>query len=243
VAAVAENTDLLSGSQDDEAIEQALADRLLALDLPDGAKPVLEKLMNQATSATAKARFGVSVATLNAREGDNAGAISALDASEGPDLPADLIEQRLILRAVTVAGLGDSAGAAAMLASTRTIQATQTRAQILENASDWTAAEQAWSDCAALTVSGTGTLDEAQTRTILHLATVTARGGDEGKLARLRDQFGPRIAASPLGDMFSLLTAEPIRTTADIERSQHEVNLAASLPAGLKAVKPGEVTH
>jgi tetratricopeptide (TPR) repeat protein len=152
VAAVAENTDLLSGSQDDEAIEQALADRLLALDLPDRAKPVLEKLMNQATSATAKARFGVSVATLNAREGDNAGAISALDASEGPDLPADLIEQRLILRAVTVAGLGDSAGAAAMLASTRTIQATQTRAQILENASDWTAAEQAWSDCAALTV-------------------------------------------------------------------------------------------
>jgi hypothetical protein len=36
--------------------------------------------------------------------------------------------------------------------------------------------------------------------------------------------------------MFRLLTAEPISTTADIVRSQREVSMAASLPAGLKAV-------
>jgi hypothetical protein len=43
--------------------------------------------------------------------------------------------------------------------------------------------------------------------------------------------------------MFRLLTAEPIRTTADIKRSQQEVNLAASLPADLKALQAGAAAH
>lgn len=37
--------------------------------------------------------------------------------------------------------------------------------------------------------------------------------------------------------------ADPTRTTADFERSQPEVNLAASLQADLKALKPGDVTQ
>ena len=112
VAMLEENTDLVRDSSDNEAVEQPLADRLLALDLPGRAKPVFEKLMNQAKSPVAKARFGASLATLDSREGDDAGAISALDASQGSDLPSDLSEQRLILRAGSIARQGDSAGAA-----------------------------------------------------------------------------------------------------------------------------------
>ena len=41
-----------------------------------------------------------------------------------------------------------------MLASTRTARATEARAQILEQASDWAGAEQAWSDCAAADAAG-----------------------------------------------------------------------------------------
>jgi hypothetical protein len=43
--------------------------------------------------------------------------------------------------------------------------------------------------------------------------------------------------------MFHLLTAEPVRTTADIARSQKETNLAASLPAGLKALQGDSATR
>lgn len=43
--------------------------------------------------------------------------------------------------------------------------------------------------------------------------------------------------------MFRLLIAEPIKTTADITRSQREVSLAASLPAGLKALQSGPLTR
>lgn len=243
VAMLEENTDLVRDSSDNEAVEQPLADRLLALDLPGRAKPVFEKLMNQAKSPVAKARFGASLATLNSREGDDAGAISALDASQGSDLPSDLSEQRLILRAGSIARQGDSAGAARMLAPTRTARATEARAQILETASDWAGAEQAWSDCVEITLPDTGMLDEPQTRTMLRLATAAARAGHDARLGMLRDTYGTRIGAGPLGDMFRLLTAEPIRTSTDIERSQREMSLAASLPADLKALQAGGATR
>ena len=52
--------------------------------------------MKSAASATGKARFGTTLATLEAREKDDAGAIAALDASEGRDLPPELIEKRAL---------------------------------------------------------------------------------------------------------------------------------------------------
>jgi hypothetical protein len=123
-----------------------------------------------------------------------------------------------------------------MLAPLHTSRATEARAQILEDASDWTAAQQAWSDCAALALPESGTLDDAQTRIVLRLATATARAGDDAGLAALRAKYGDRIGAGPFGDMFRLLTVEPIRTAADIKRSKQELNLVASLPVGLKAL-------
>jgi tetratricopeptide (TPR) repeat protein len=243
VAMVEENTDLVPDSGEDEVVEQSLADRLLALDLPDRAKPVLEKLTKQAKFPAAKARFGASLAALDARDGDDKGVLKALDASQGADLPPDLGEQRLILRAESVARQGDAAGAAAMLAPMKTAKVMEARAQILETASDWPGAEQAWSDCVAATLPDSSMLDETQTRTVLRLATATARADDTARLSSLRETYGRRIGAGPLGDMFRLLTAEPISTTADIGRSQREMSLAASLPAGLKAIGADAATR
>ena len=237
IAAVEENADLLSDSSN-QGVDAPLAERLLALDLPDRAKPVLTKLVKQAQSAVAKARYGVTLATLEAHEGDDAGTIAVLDASEAPGLPRDLTEQRLILRAETIAHRGDPAAGAALLAAVATAPATRARAQILENAGDWTAAEQAWADDVALVLPADGVLDESQARIVLRLTTATARAGDETGLAALRGRFGTRMGAGPLADMFRLLTAEPVRTSADIKRSQTEMNLAASIPADLKALQP-----
>jgi hypothetical protein len=243
VAMVEENTDLVPDSGEDQVVEQSLADRLLALDLPDRAKPVLEKLTKQAKFPAAKARFGASLAALDARDGDDKGVLKALDASEGADLAPEVVEQRLILRAGSVARLGDPTGAAAMLAPMKTARVMEARAQILETASDWPGAEQAWSDCVAATLPDSGMLDGTQTRTVLRLATATARADDKARLASLRETYGPRIGPGPLGDMFRLLTAEPISTTADIGRSQREMSLAPSLPAGLRAVGADATTR
>ena len=238
VSMVDENTDLIAASgDDDEPIEQSLADRLVALDLPNRAKPALEKLLRAGKSDLAKARFGVSLAMLESREGHDAAVLAVLNATEGHDLPPDLVEQRAILLGGSVARLGDPAAAAALLASLRTGRTTEARARILEGAADWSGAAQAWADCVALTVPDSGPLDEAGARIVLRLATATARAGGDAGLAGLRAKFDGRIGTGPLGDMFRLLTAEPIRTTADIGRSQRETSLAASAPNGLKALQ------
>jgi hypothetical protein len=237
VSLVDENADLIAGPDDEEAIAQTLADRLLDLDLPDRARPLLEKLMRSAASDVARARLGAALATLASREKDDTGALAMLDASEGSGFPADLVEQRAVLRATAMARHGDPQGAVAVLAAVRTGPAAAARGQILENANDWAAAAQAWSDCASLTVPASGPLDAPGTQTILRLTTATARANDDAGLAALRGKYADRIGAGPLGDMFRLLTAEPIRTSTDIGRSKRETNLAQSLPAGLKAMQ------
>ncbi len=164
VATLEENADLIPGTGDDEAIAQPLAERLLSLDLPGRAKPVLEK-RKQAKSPVAKAGLAPALATLDSREGDDGGAISVLDTSQSPDLPPELTEQRLIIRAGAVARKGDPAAGAALLAATHTPPTMEARAQILEAASDWPAAAQAWADCDGADVARTAhALDEAQTR-------------------------------------------------------------------------------
>ena len=115
VSTIDENADLMPADGGDPALEEQLADQLLALDLPGRARPVLQKLIKSAASVAGKARFGTTLATLEAREKDDAGAIAALDASEGHDLPSELIERRALLRANAVAHRGDPAAAAAIL--------------------------------------------------------------------------------------------------------------------------------
>nr|WP_294528538.1 hypothetical protein [uncultured Rhodopila sp.] len=243
VAMLDENADLIAGPDDEDAIAQPLADRLVALDLPGRAKPLLEKLMRSATTEAGKARLGASLARLLSREQDDAGALAALDASEASGLAADLAEQRAILRANAMARRGDAAAGAAVLAALKTAPAAAARAQILETADDWPGAARAWTEYAELTVPQSGPVDEAGARTILRLATVTSRGGDEPALAALRAKYADRIGAGALGDMVRLLTAEPVRTTKDIVRAKQETHLADSLPAGLKALQAGPVAR
>lgn len=243
VAMVDENADLMPRPGDETAVDQPLAERLVALDLPDRALPVLTKLMKATRPGLAKARFGASAATLLAREGSDAAALAMLDESEADDPPADLAEQRALVRAGAMAHAGDRAGGLALLERTATAAAAAARAEILEEAKDWPAAERAWADCVALTVAVAGPLDAVQTRTVLRLATVAARAGDDAGLALLRQKYTDRVAAGSVGDMFHLLTAEPVRETADIQRAGQELNLAASLPAGLKALQGNAVTR
>lgn len=236
VAAIDENADLMSAKGGDPLLEEQLADRLLALDLPERARPVLDKLMKTAASPAGKARFGATLAALDAQEKDDVGALAALDASEGSDLPAALAEKRLLLRANIMARAGDTAGATTALATLSSPAAIEARATILEQAQDWSGAEKAWSDYASTILPDAGPLDDRQATTLLRLTTAAARAGDEATLASLQGRFGGRLANGALADMFRLLTTEPVRGTGDLKRVRQEVSLAQSLPASLKAL-------
>ncbi len=238
VALVEENADLLPTGQDGEALQARLADRLLALDLPRRAGPVLEKLMRTSNAPAARAGFGARLAAMRLRENDPAEALAALDASAAPDLPDELARHRTLLAAEANARRGDTERALAALNGQDNAAADEARATILEHANDWPAAQKALAAYVARIVPPTGKLNDVQRRALLRLATAAARAGDDAALAVLREHEGPRMDTGPLADMFRLLTADPVRSTADLKRSGQEATLAGRLPGQLKALQP-----
>ncbi|HME24962.1 MAG TPA: hypothetical protein VKI44_27145 [Acetobacteraceae bacterium] len=237
VSVVEENADLLPAGPDGEALQAKLADRLVALDLPKRAGPVLERLMLAAKSGIARAGFGARLATLRLHEGDATGALAALGASVADDLPAELVERRTLLLAAADTRRGDAEHALVALGTLNSAAADEARATILERANDWPAAQRALADYAAKTVPAEGRLDDVQRRALLRLATAAARAGDDAALTALRQREGARMETGPLADMFRLLTADQVRSAADLKRSGQEAALAHELPGQLKALQ------
>ncbi|HEX4171228.1 MAG TPA: hypothetical protein VHY82_01970, partial [Acetobacteraceae bacterium] len=239
VSLVEENADLLPAGQDGEALQARLADRLLDLDLPKRAGPVLEKLMLAANSPPGRAGFGARLAELRLREDDPAGALAALDASGAPDIPGELVRSRTLLAAQASARRGDLDQALAALGALDDPAADEARATILERANDWPAAQKALTSYVARTVPSSGKLDDAQRRALLRLATAAARAGDDAALTALRTREAQRMESGPLADMFRLLTADQVRSVTDLKRSGQEAALARALPSQLQALHPG----
>lgn len=237
VALIDENADLLPADGEGEALQSRLADRLLALDLPQRAGPLLEKLMNAAPTGAGRAGFGARLAALRQREGDTQGVLAALTASDAEDLPKELADRRTLLRAAAHARGGDTQRALSELESVNSAASDEARATILERANSWPAAQKALADYAAKTVPSDGALDDAQRRTMLRLATAAALAGDDAALAALREHDAVRMGNGPVADMFRLLTADPVRSVADLKRAGREAALARALPGDLKALQ------
>jgi len=238
VALVDENADLVPNTGQGAAIEEKLADKLVALDLPDRAEPVLAKLMHAAPPGPGRAAIGLRLATLRLHEGDAPGALAALDGTEAPNLPAALAEQRTLLRAGALARSGKVAAAISLLAGLDSDAAAAERADILEHAQDWPGAEQALAALVTRAVPVSGNLTDSARRLVLRLATAAAHAGDAQMLAALRARDDARMGTGPLADMFRLLTTEPIRGIADLPASVREVGLAKTLPSALQAMQP-----
>jgi hypothetical protein len=252
LAALAEeNADLLPDGRAGEPLESRLADRLLALDLPGRAAPLLAKLMAAAPTAAGRAGFGTRLAELRLRESDTSGALAALAASadagatapasvsapQPAPLPTQLVERRTLISAEARSQLGQTSEAVKELLALGTAAADEERATILEQTKDWPGAEHALTDYVAKTVPPTGDLDVAQQRALVRYATAAAQAGDDATLALLRTTDGARIPAGPFGDMFRLLTAAPVHVSADLARAGRETALAHELPKSLDALK------
>lgn len=236
VALVDANADLLPTGRAGEALEATLADRLLALDLPDQAAPVLAKLMRAAPTPAGRAGFGARLAALRLADDDPAGAAQALTNSAADGLPAALAEQRAVLTARVQAAQGQVPAALAALAAIGSAPADRAAATIAERAGDWPGAERALHAYVGRALPAAGRLDPAQQQVLLRLATATVRAGDAAGVAALRaDQ--PRMGTGPLADMFRLLTGPAIRSVADLSRAGTEAALAGRLGSALKAVR------
>jgi hypothetical protein len=239
IALLDENSELMADGPDGEPMRALLAEKLMALDLPKRADPLLTKLLRAAPFGAARAGFGATLATLRLREGDGDGALVALSESNSDDMPDTVRERRALISARVGTKRGDPRGAAAALSGSHTREADEERAAILEQARDWPAARDALAVLVARVVPDTGVLlDAPQLRTVLRLATAAARADDNATLSGLRERLKSRIGTGAQADMFRLLTAEPVRGTGDLARARTEIGLARAITADVDLKKP-----
>ncbi len=237
VALVDENADLMVGTTPDAELQARLADRLVALDLPRRAGPLLEKLVQGSPPGAARAGFGATLARLRLQEGDGDGATAALFASSAEGLPPSLMEQRVLLFGEASRRRGDSTGALAALAQLETPAIEEAKATLYEQARNWPAATAALLSYAGATATMAAMPDEVQARILVRLATAASQAGDSTVLGQLRGHRLSTAGQGPVADLFRLLTAVPVVQSTDLKRSRQEMAMAKTLPAGLRALE------
>jgi hypothetical protein len=161
-----------------------------------------------------------------------------LSESSSADMPDGVRERRSLIRARVEAKRGATASALDALSGSRGQEADEARAAIFEQASDWPGARDALAVLSGRVVPESGMLDGPQLQVVLRLATAATRAGDDATLASLREKLRTRIGTGPQADMFRLLTAEPVRGTADLGRARAEMGLARALTADSNTPRP-----
>ncbi len=233
---IEDNADLIPPGTEGEKLAEMLADRLLALDLPNRAEPVLEKLMAAAPAGAPQADIGARLAEVQLGRGDPAGALAALSASRSADLPHALAVRRTMIYARAVAAQGHTAQAVSALSAVNDSAATALAADLLQKEGNWAGAEAALADLVANTVAPSGALTNADRTMLVRLASAAAQAGDTAKLALLRRDYGGRMGEDSLGSLFRLLTDPPAEGLGDLAEVGRETVIAGRLPRELKAI-------
>lgn len=218
-----------------DSISAMLADKLLALDLPGRAGPLLASLMATTPAGPARAAVGARLAQAQLELAAFPAAEAALNASEASGLPAALLEQRALLRAHARAAQGDLPAAIAGLLALGTSGADDLRATLLTEAADWSGSLAALADLAAKAIPAAGPLSDAMQDIVLRQATSAVQANDKALLAELWRRHGARLAGAR-ADLFHLLAAEPLRSPSDLPRTATELALARLLPARLQTL-------
>ena len=220
---------LLGAAQSEAALAPLLADRMLALDLPEQAEPILRRLLDRAAGGPAEAGLGLRLAGLLADRGDAAGATAILDKSGGGAVDAAVAERRALLRAGLLAHAGQPAAALAALESFNDRPAVEAQAGLREAMHDWPGAEHA-----LLGLADGGTLAaDARQAIVLRAARDATEAGDMAGLRAMRLADTALFAGSASAGLFAVLTGEPVQHVADLPRAGQELAAARAFSASV----------
>ena len=234
VTLVADFADCVPPGADGTAL---LTDKLLALDLPARARPLLQDRLAATPPGPVRAGLGHHLASLQLDDGDAAGAERTLASTTAKDLPERLQAERDLLLAKAKAAQGDLAGATAGLSALATAAADDLRATLLQRAGDWPGSLAALNSLAARLIPATGPVPDSLGELVLRQASAAVQAGDQAGLRELSQRYAGRLTG-PRADLFHLLTAAPVGGVGDLPRAAGEIALARAIPGRLQELTP-----
>ena len=234
LALAEENADLIPLGEAGRTLSGRLADRLIALDLPQRAVPLLTRLLGATQDGTARSELGGKLAAMHLQMGKPEAALAALADTLGVGtLPPALLEQRTLIYAQAAHEVGQHDNAVAVLEALDTEAAVRLQAQLQEAGKNWPGATKALHRLASMTVPTDGTLNDDHAKTLLRLASAAAQIGANDTLGQIRIRDLARLPAGKSTDLIRLITSSPVQKVADLPRAAQEAQNMSAAVKGL----------
>ncbi len=193
------------GDKGDTMISK-LADRLVDVDLLEQAGNLLDEQVEFRLEGEEKARVGNRLSLIRLLERDPEGSIAALDKTELDDLPEDLKQQRLHLRARALAELGQEDQALKLLEPDDSLDALRLKSDILWDLRRWNEVGKLLGKLVPASPPEGRPLSEEESQAIINLAIAQTMAEDNEGLKLLRESYNIAMGEGPQGDTFKLLT-------------------------------------
>ncbi|MBI2254231.1 MAG: hypothetical protein HYU58_06415 [Proteobacteria bacterium] len=198
VALYDEFRELTPSGPDGDKMVTALADRLVKVDLLDGAAKLLETQVAKRLTGLDKAKAGTRLAAIRLLDGKPDLALDAVKNSEVPDIPPDVTAQRRRLQGRALFETGDTLKGMALIRDDNSLDGLWLKADLAWRMREWPAAATALEN---LVAAETQRLQEADPsmRPPADLASdpaaVLTETGDDGAAAAKRDEEFNKVLA------------------------------------------------
>jgi hypothetical protein len=187
-------------------IMQKLADRLVAVDLlPRAQELLLSMLYKPDVSLIDQAKIGARLAIIYLFENKPQDALLTIEATDYPNIPSALKNQRNIIASRALSDMGRSDEALALIEDDYSPQAIIRKFEAYWNAQDWDKASNTIKYLIEEPVAGKP-LSTEQINYILDWATTLKQAGKETVLVRLRNKFAPFFKGTAHQSAFNVLT-------------------------------------
>lgn len=193
------------GEAGDEIIRQ-LAERLISIDLLNRAADLLQHQVEYRLSGLDKARMGTRLASIRLLDSKPEEALKALELSNVPEIPADLMAERRLMQAKALAELNRGEDALRLLAEDDSTNANLLRVDIAWRGQKWDAAALALNKVIGPPPAAGTVLEPDASQLVLNRAVALALAGDGTGLSLMRKDFEGAMKGGPNEDAFRVLT-------------------------------------
>jgi hypothetical protein len=226
-----------SGEAGDEMIRK-LADRLAAIDLLDRAALLLEDQVQYRLKGVEKARVGARLATLYLLNHQPLEALAAIEKTRVDGVSDDLLAQRRHLQARALVDQGRVPDAERLLERDESAEADQLRAEIYWGQGNWIEASKSLQKLVARSGAvANKPLNEEQAHLVLNFATAVTLSGNERGAAKLKQDFGAAMNATPFKDAFNLIATPNATGLIDYKSITDRVKTASNFHSFMSVYK------
>ena len=203
--------DLTPIGADGDLMVRRLADRLISVDLLDQAAELLQYQVDNRLKGVARAQIAADLALVYLLDRRPEKALGVLNRTRQAQLPQTLDRQRRLVEARALADTGRSDLSMELISNLRGPEVDRLRADTLWQAERWQDAGEQLERMHGVRWADDMPLEDQERMDVLRAAIAYSFAGDQLGLNRLRSKYAAKMANSPSGAAFEVVT-RPIDT-------------------------------